>query len=435
MHVRSGTTMMMNTRNRIIRLHFSLPARTLRDYLKELMAMTTQEPEWKVGSVVRLSRSNSSKVSSKAMIATFQNDSNVESACLLWEPLPPRPFSAELSKPFLISPYIAIALTHSRQREDVEEEITVSVDQLKGLFPFETEDHTNDINHHTQGSIISLRKEQGDELLRCGDSSSAVSYYEEALRVSSKPSIGSSIIVKVQGYPKIAEVDYMEDDGSMDITLIESEEETTVSMSSVLLTILQPDPDQFQERILLNLARCMLHLADLDTKHRPKYLKAAVLACTLAMTICEFQTDPGTENDDSNGNSTVHTALFLRAKTQGFLSKWPNAMADAKRLIQAGKQEQGNKLLENLQKRKQQMVKKDKKLAKAVAKFVSNVTTESEELLVSDQEGHPAHPESRETQERSSKSMKTNPTTKISLSFLSVMMALVAAILIQKMIG
>jgi hypothetical protein len=389
--------------------------------------MTTQEPEWKVGSIVRLSRPNSSKVSSKAMIATFQSDSNMESACLLWEPFPPRPLSAELSKPFLISPHIS--LTH-RQRDDGEEEITVSVDQLKGLFAFETEDHTNDINHHTQGSIIYLRKEQGDELLRGGDSSSAASYYEEALRVSSKPSVGSSIIVKVQGYPKIAEVDYMEDDGSMDITLVESEEENTVFMSSVLLTILQPDPDQFQERIL---ARCMLHLADLDTKHRPKYLKAAVLACTLAMTIDEFQTDPGTENDTSN--STVHTALFLRAKAQGFLSKWPNAMADAKRLIQAGKQEQGNKLLENLHKRKRQQIKTDKKLAKAVAKFVHNVTSESEELLVSDQEGHPAGPESRETRERSSKSLKQNPTAKNYLSLLSVMMALVAAILIQMMIA
>jgi len=195
----------------------------------------------------------------------------------------------------------------------------------------------------------------------------------------------------------VAEVDCIDDDdedASVDVTMVESGEEITLSASSsssssqpspqLLLVILESDgSDRLQERILLNLARCMHQLADLDrTKHRPKYLKAAVLACSLAMVVHEFHSssssddDAGETNTNTKTTATTESALYLRSKAQGLLSKWSHAIADAKRLARLN-ESRGNALLNSLQRRKRQQAKNDKKLSKAVCQLVKNVTSTS----------------------------------------------------------
>eukprot|EP00980_Cylindrotheca_fusiformis_P024241 scaffold11677_cov98-Cylindrotheca_fusiformis.AAC.1 len=396
--------------------------------------------EWKVGSVVRIQRSHHPKVNSKATIATLSGST----VCLLWEPMVPRPLLPERKSAFLIAPNTF--MDGDDQHE--EQESTVPLEELRPLFPFEEEaaECPSDISRQELLSMIATRKEQGDTLLRCGDAASAVSYYEEALRASNIPSIGSSVIVKVEGFPKIAEIDCIDDENddtadqtstttapTMDITLVESGIEMTISQ--YLLGILQCDPDRLQERILLNLARCMLQLADLlERKHRPEYIKAAVLACTLAITVSTFW-DENNETTTTTPTTTVPTALALRAKAYGFLSKWPHAMADAKRLLRmedTKQQAQGKKLLESLQKRKQYQVKTDKKLAKAVAKLVHSATSEIEEssMMVSHQNDETD--ENHAEEESSSQKEPTASTTQISLFF--TLLVIAAAILIQKVL-
>jgi hypothetical protein len=363
-----------------------------------------------VGSVVRAKRPGRQKVSSKAMIATV--NAATSSVCLIWEPLTPGPFSA--SEHFLITPSIEVA------NHDLEEEITISTDQVQPLFPFELFELSTVESDLKTGSIASF-KEKGDILLRNGDASASIPYYELGLSKSSKLSIGCSIIVSIQGFSKVAEVDYIEDDGSLDVTIVESDEEITLRKTKVLLVIMEQDEERLQERILLNLSRCMLQLADLDSKYRSKYLKAAVLACSIVITVTCFH------NPESASNSTYQTALYLKAKAHSLLSNWSNAIADANRLINAGKPEQGKKLVDTFHRQKRRQAKTNKKLARAVCELVQNATATSGDLLVSDLEGKKESAQSK----LSASKPNFEEGTQQSFFFLYITLVLLAAILIQ----
>lgn len=353
---------------------------------------------WEVGSIARVKRP--SKGFGKVMIAMMDGDT----ASLLWEPIAPQPLD---DNDFIVAPRISENQNHNDNESNQEHETSVPLNELLSLMEFEASDISKDIG---------VLKDQGDALLRAGDASAAVSYYEAALRqscqsVMTSPSIGSSIILKTKGgYLKVAEIDCVEqvDESkgsfSLDVTIVESGEEMEISNSAAVLGILNNDgEDRIQERILLNLSRCLHQLADIDEpKHRPDYLKGAILACSLAIVLAEFHSSDDTA-EKSKG--TLQSALQLRAKAYILLSKWPHAKQDAKRLIKEGKADQAKSLLDNIEKRKQVQVKKDKKLAKAVAKLVQNVTTSTPDtesrdksagsgsLGVSDDKQQPSHPD------------------------------------------
>jgi hypothetical protein len=241
----------------------------------------------------------------------------------------------------------------------------VDLGDVQELLPFE------DDGNEDADVDVDTWKERGDALLRLGDVSSAASYYERGLYESSSVSIGSTVVVSVKGFPKLAEVDCMEDDGNVDVTLVESGEEVTVKNSSILLAVKESDPEQLQERILLNLARCMLQLSDLDTStDRSKYLKAAILATSLVVTMSCSQAD------EVELPTNAQTALVLRAKAQMGLSRWPQARQDATKLVKAGN-EQGSKLLASVERKKQILAKADKRLAKEMCKLVQSTTCDA----------------------------------------------------------
>ncbi|CAJ1945902.1 unnamed protein product [Cylindrotheca closterium] len=346
--------------------------------------------EWQVGSIARVKRPSHPKAFGKAMIAMM--DSSNDAVSILWEPASPQPLittdSSASANRFLVAPRISTKSgqkSSNNDNDDDEDETTVPLNELLPLMEFETSspETSNDIG---------VLKEHGDALLRAGDASAAVAYYEAALSrscqdVMRSPSIGSSIILKTKGgYLKVAEIDCVEKGDiagsfSLDVAFVESGEEMEVSNSTVVLGILMKDGEaRLQERILLNLSRCLHQLADIDEpKHRSAYLKGAILACSLAMVLAEFH--GGAEDDNeaiAKSKGTLQSALHLRAKAYILLSKWPHAKQDAKRLIQQGKEQQGTSLLDNIEKRKQVQVKRDKKLAKAVAKLVQNVTADGE---------------------------------------------------------
>jgi hypothetical protein len=361
-----------------------------------------------VGSIVRAPRPQHPKTTGRAMVATVLDKTSVE---LLWESVAPKPIhkSSKSKKRFLVAPKFS--------KESEDEEFTIGTEQLQELLPFE-ETSTEEV---PENDSIGLFKDRGDQLLRLGDASSAASYYEVALAKSSHVSIGGTVVVPIKGFPKIAEVDCVEED-MVDVTIVDTGDEATIRISEVLISILEPDPDKLQERILLNLARCMLQLSDIDGRNKPKYLKSAVLACTLAMTLSSF-------HDDEDGDPitvNAQTALILRVKAQSGLSKWRNAMADAKRLDKAGNG-QGRKLLDSIERQKKQQVKKDKKLSKAVAQWVSTATSESVSETI------PELPSSTSTQTANELPEVKNETQQsLIASPMFIILALLAAFLIQK---
>lgn len=343
--------------------------------------------KWQIGSIVRVKRPSPQKGFGKAMIAIM--DGGAE-ANLLWESIAPQPLfsdggshSSAGTKNFLVAPRISENNQNPRSIDDseYENESTVPLNELLPLMDFESNPEIS--------KDVDVLKQQGDSLLRAGDASTAVCYYEAALQQSCQTvttSVGSSIILKTKGgYLKIAEIDCVEEiDGlrgsfSLDVTFVESGEETEVQNSAVVLGILDKDlEERLQERILLNLSRCLHQLADIDEpKHRPAYLKGAILACSLAIILAEFHASNNGDDTEATTKSTrtLQSALHLRAQAYILLSIWPHAKQDAKRLIKVGKQDQGKSMLDNIERRKQVQVKKDKKLAKAVAKLVHNSTS------------------------------------------------------------
>lgn len=120
------------------------------------------------------------------------------------------------------------------------------------------------------------------------------------------------------------------------------------------------------------------------------------------------------------------------------LSKWPHAIADAKRLTQLGNS-QGRKLLENIEREKKQQAKRDKKLVKAVSRWVQTATSESvsEQEKVIDETTASSEPSvynhGIKQAERPTR-LSTQPPFSLS-SPLMILVALTAAFLIQKIIS
>jgi hypothetical protein len=387
--------------------------------------MTCPTSSFKVGSIVRAPRAEGDKPKGRAMVATIQDDHSV---CLLWEPCIPKPLHDDSSK-FLVAPSLPVKASSS------QEEITLDQSRIQPLLDFEMVDDTTTPMEKARTDTIQLWKERGDQLLRLGDPSSAIPYYEVALNASSVISIGSSVICSIQGYPKVAEVDCVEED-TVDVVYVESGEEATIPQSHILISILEgDDKDHSQERILLNLARCLLQHSEIDSPHRSKYLKSAVLACTLVITIASFH-EESSSHENNNTSDTAQTALLLRGKAQMGLSKWPHASADAKRLIQLGNS-QGRKLLENIEREKKQQAKLDKKLVKAMSRLVQTATSES---VSSEQEnvGETTASMRPSTDDTKQAEHSSRASTQPSLSFsspLMILLALTAAFLIQKIIS
>jgi len=321
-------------------------------------SMTIDDKHFHVGSIARVPRTKNDKPLGKATIATFHEEGE-GTVTILWESTVPQPLS---STSFLVTPKL------QRRPLQEDEETTMELSRLCSLLDFEYDDELQKIDDSTNDAIETY-KDRGDQLLRIGDPTSAIPYYELALTRSSVVSVGASILCSVQGYPKVAEIDCIEED-TLDVTFVDSGEDKTISRSDILICIYE-NKELWQERILLNLTRCLLQQADIDPSNRAKYLKAAVLACTLVLSLQSFH------HDDSEKSSDIHlTAIQLRVKAYMSLSKWPHAIADAKRLTKLGLS-QGRKLLDSIEREKKYQEKRDKKLVKAITQLIATATSES----------------------------------------------------------
>ena len=341
-----------------------------------------------VGSVVRAVRPNTAnkKAKGRATVATIQDHD--KSACVLWESLAPKPLlqcwnegskKRRLDRPFLVTP-----LWYNEENEEEEErETTVPIAELESLLDFEKEDTATSgaaaaaVDNQELNTLVGKWKERGDQLLRLGDASAACGYYEMALKLSSILQVGSTVIVKRGGYLKLADVDCIDGD-EIELSMEESDEECVVKEKEIIFCILFGDDEEHtQERLLLNLARCLKQLAELakeyemSTDRRSQYLKSAVLGATIAVSIAEHHKKEDGGVFETRLTTLERTALLLRSQAQAGLAKFQHAIVDVKKVLNDDpNHKEGLKQLQNLQAQQQRQKIVDKKLVKSMCKWV-----------------------------------------------------------------
>ncbi|KAL3802087.1 hypothetical protein HJC23_010843 [Cyclotella cryptica] len=350
-------------------------------------------------------------ISRRAILATLpddddndDNDGHNNKLCtLLLEDTTPRP----LIGPFLVAPSL-MAAPHSQ-----EWEIQVPISDILPLLTFERPEkedegkYNNDdddddatANHDTVESY----KNKADELLRQHDYAYAISYYEAALRrSSSRYHVGSTLVVRRKGHCVIAELDCIEteeeeDDSRYDVTYV-------LPVWDILLVV-GGDPEEgkrrgkrdktsaekfVQPRILLNLCRCLLRLAEIDAdasssssssssftnNHRISYRKAAVLGASIAITLCEYHsnhTDAGSPTRVLLA-SLLEKARIVRSTAFLELGKFPNALADVKWVHhQNQSHREAAELWRDIQYAEKYKRRADKRLSRDVCRWVQSAT-------------------------------------------------------------
>jgi hypothetical protein len=250
-----------------------------------------------VGSVVRAPRAET-KQKERAVVATVPDEDGM--VCILWEDVAPRPLGR---RRFVVTPIVP-------HRKDEEREETVCQSVLGSLLDFEA--------NVDEEAPVAVWKERGDALLRLGDASAAIPFYEAGLSASSILQVGSTVLVSEKKKIQVAEVDCLEED-HVDVTI--GEEETTMPASNVKLCFF-PGQESLQVRILLNLTRCLMQVGDVDGATMSAYYRgSAATACSMSLAILDALEE---------AEPSLHaTALLLRSKAYDSRGKWDLAMQDA----------------------------------------------------------------------------------------------------------
>jgi hypothetical protein len=337
-------------------------------------------------------------VAHRSIVATLPDDDGRIS--LVHDDLAPAPLARRGR--FLIAPMFNSVGAQVREGEAVASD-------LLPLLAFEDRDCGDD---------VAAYKDYGDQLSRLSDYTCAISYYEAALSFnSSKVEIGGTVVVRRKGTAVMAEVDFIENDGGnnilYDVTFISGQDDATISRKEILLAVWTKDVSNLQIKVLLNLSRCLLKLADIDStrgtssrvgENMPSancsrqngYRQATVLGCSIAISICDHRASEGTSNS-SELNSLREKARIVRSRAFLALRKLPNATVDAKKvLVQNATNREAQGLLSEIKAAEAYIKLTDKKLSKEVCRWVKTATDSSngaealgrEDDLVSDDDQH-----------------------------------------------
>ena len=336
-------------------------------------------------------------VAHRSIVATLPDDDGRIS--LVHDDLAPAPLARRGR--FLIAPMF------NSVGAQVSEGEAVSSD-LSPLLAFEDRDCGDD---------VAAYKDYGDQLSRLSDYTCAISYYEAALFFnSSKFEIGGTVVVRRKGTAVMAEVDFIENDGGnnilYDVTFLSGQDDATISRKEILLAVWKKDESNLQIKILLNLSRCLLKLADISTRgnssrvgenmpsancsRQNEYRQATVLGCSIAISICDHRASEGT-NNSSELNSLREKARIVRSRAFLALRKLPNATVDAKKvLVQNATNREAQGLLSEIKATEAYIKLTDRKLSKEVCRWVQTATDSSngaeaigrEDDLVSDNDQH-----------------------------------------------
>lgn len=334
-------------------------------------------------------------VARRSIVAMHSDDT--EYLSLVMDDLAPIPLNGRKEK-FLVAPMFNSVGVEVRECEALACDVSP-------LLEFEQEEHNmlDDTIATTNNAqeLVQKYKEYGDQLLRLNDYTSAISYYEAALSfVSSKfDNVGGTLVVRRKGHPVIAEVDCVDSDeagnSQYDLTYL-SGEEATVSEKSILLAVWTEDVLSLQTKILLNLSRCLLKLADVDStrgnascvgekigasaasSRRERYRQSAVLGCSIAMALCEYHMLECSDDSAFELDSLVEKARIVRARAFLGLMKMPNATIDAKKVISKNpSNREAQSLLVEIKAVEAHTKSVDKKLSKEVCRWVQTATTSS----------------------------------------------------------
>ena len=249
--------------------------------------------------------------------------------------------------------------------------------------------------------------------------------YEAALNfvsANTNVEIGGTVLVNREGHSTIAEVDYIEEnDGNntYDVTLL-SGDEATINRKDILLAVWSKDDTFKQIKILLNLSRCLLKLADTDTTRgnsscvgelksstiktrQEKYRLRAVLGSSLALTLCEYHELESSDETSLELTSLMEKARIVRARTFMGLRKLRNATVDIKKVLaQNSTNREADGLLAEIRAMEQHSKTLDKKISKEVCRWVQTATSSSNGAEVMDRMSDSVSDEVDETEREES---------------------------------
>ena len=377
-------------------------------------------------------------------------------AHVLWEPRVPRPVPAGWvegevggevgvrrrgaptprlpGREFLVAPLLGGRGGRIADVMEEEEEEEVPLRSLSALEPYEVDlarlrsaGAETGLASAPAPASAEAWKARGDALLRLGDCVAAIEAYEASLRAvgGARPELGGTVVVERGGRPTLAEVDCLEAEegeggkagagagagagpgGTADVTLVEGAEdgqEATVGLGEVLLCLPGGGAAAvgLQERVLLNLARCLLRIADpaedpAGVPPPPSSLRAAtcrraaVLGCSLALACGRHRaaiggSDAGSDGDgggDGGGGgnagdapTTEEKARLIRSAAYLALGRLRHASADARHVLarlrpgSAGAERQLARVRREARRRK----RTDRRLARDVCGWVKAVT-------------------------------------------------------------
>lgn len=331
-------------------------------------------------------------VARRSIVATLPDDTGCIS--LVQDDLAPEPLR-RMGK-FLIAPmFLSVGV-------EVKECEAMASDVMP-LLEFEQVDHTEEVAAIEEVTILVQKfKDYGDQLFRLNDFTGAISHYEAALHfVSSKfNEIGGTLVVRRGGHSVIAEVDCVEKDhqknSQYDVTYL-SGEEATIHQKEILLAVWTNDVSFLQTKVLLNLSRCLLKLAEVDAtrgnascagERRPssknsrqeRYRLAGVLGCSIAISLCEYRAS-GSSDDDSTTTellSLTEKARVIRSRAFLGLRKLTNATVDVKKVLARNSaNREAQALLSEIKATEAYKKSVDKKLSKEVCRWVQTATSSS----------------------------------------------------------
>ena len=264
-------------------------------------------------------------------------------------------------------------------RVEEEEEDDVPLSSLRSLLPFESKYGTT--AEETSPPSSNILKSWGDELLRLRDYSSAASHYEAALALTSFLEIGGNAVLNVGGRPVMAEVDCI--DGNAVDLCYPNGEETTKKIGDLLICIPGDCSERYlQVRVLLNLSRCLLRLAEVDNSgpstRSDHYRKSAVMGCTLAIACFSLVQTEEKDEVEVKACETLEKARLVRASAYVLMGKTKHAAGDLRWVLkQKPNHKEALKLKRDLERKASRMKKVDKKLVKEMSGWVQRATNEA----------------------------------------------------------
>ena len=341
-----------------------------------------------VGSTVRIRDGAGKKhpFTCRAIVATISGDNTVS---LVRDDLAPVPLGR-------VGNFIVAPLFNSVGRS--VEECESSVDDLIELLPFEDKSGNEIADSLATAEKVELYKSRGDQLLRLNDYTCAAAYYEAALSfIASKSnvSIGGTLIARKNGDAVIADVDCIDAD-QYDVTFTSQdgeEEETTIPLKDILCSIWCKDETFLQPRCLLNLSRCLVKLAEIDstsgnvgcagqrkrTTRQEKYRSSAVLGCSITITLCEHLKESTASPDVPLLDSLIGKARLIRSRAFIGRNMLRHALVDAKKVTtQDPDDKDALKLIAEIKAIEARSKLLDKKISREVCRWVKKATTTSE---------------------------------------------------------